>query len=443
MELFKFKWLSSKERKELIEQNKILAEQVQEVSNRLAKIELERAAKSLFTKPYKSAFYTGNTITVVLNDGDVITRNDVPFEKFEKLKLAKNEEDIRRLLAVEETIKPTEDETLDKILVKDHLSIFNNHPDFKRVENSVYMNNVDLEIPAVVVSSFIEVLEKMQVSKTKELEDTYTALKFFWLKLALNPIEQSRKDLLNFVKRNDVKITKNGNLVLYRRVVSIAKENTGLVKFVSTNYYKVKSKWKKSPKDFFVYEKAKGEYVMLREKSKKLKLLGTLNDLYTNPQTNSENLYTSWYNRNKHTIRVGQIYQITEKEIDLNNGVCASGGLHAASVNYNYSGFGDTPVVVLVSPSKAITVPVNDFGKLRTTEMFVACVNDKPHGLHYSSDLLNAFDEEYNKFTVSELEEAISKKSFNVISVKNEVADINFRDLEKIKNILKSRIVKS
>lgn len=111
-------------------------------------------------------------------------------------------------------------------------------------------------------------------------------------------------------------------------------------------------------------------------------------------------------------------------------------------MDYNYSSFGDVPVVVLVNPSKAITVPVGEIGKLRTIEMFVACVNDKPQGVHFDEDSLLAFDEEYNNLTIKELEDAIRDKSFKSASILDEVSPITFTDLKSIKNMLSNRVIK-
>ena len=63
------------------------------------------------------------------------------------------------------------------------------------------MKGVNLVIPPVVLASFIEILEKRNHGSNGNLDDEYQALKMFWLKLALNGMEQSRNDLLNFVKK--------------------------------------------------------------------------------------------------------------------------------------------------------------------------------------------------------------------------------------------------
>lgn len=97
--------------------------------------------------------------------------------------------------------------------------------------------------------------------------------------------------------------------------------------------------------------------------------------------------------------------------------------------------------MVLVSPSKAITVPLSDRGKLRTTEMMVCCINDKPIGEHFSEEDLSAFDEEYNHLSIQELEESLAGKSFGAISVKDETSPITVIDMSNIRDMLSQRIV--
>lgn len=110
-------------------------------------------------------------------------------------------------------------------------------------------------------------------------------------------------------------------------------------------------------------------------------------------------------------------------------------------MDYDYSGFGDTKVVVLVNPSKAITVPKGEIGKLRTTEMFIACTNDKPQGVHFDEDALSAFDDEYYSFTLQELEEAVANKNFSNFEVKDKKI-VEGVDINKIKDLLKERVKK-
>lgn len=444
--MFKFNWFSSKERKDyerLKTEELALNEDLKSIVTEL-KIKPE-----LPLRPFKNLYHSDGNLTIVFNDGSVLTKTDITQDLFDSIKYAATEVDIIKLLTPEpevlisNVVIETKDE---RNLVSANLDILKDNSDFRIEGKKVYFTGVDLELPAIVVASFIEILEKLDVvniqGTTDEfLNEQYIALKMFWLKLALNGIEQSREDLLNFCRKNDVRITINGNLVLYRRIVTLGDKNKTLVEFISQQYYKIK-KWKKSPKNFYVHDND-GEFSIQDEKYHRLnsdKSRGNLHDLYLDLPNMEANEFTSYHNKGKHIIRIGELYQIDESGINLNNGLCAAGGLHAAAVDYNYSSFGDTPVVVLVNPSKAITVPTGETGKLRTTEMFIAAINDKPHGEHFDEDAISYFDEEYNNITVEELEEALKNKSFKPASVEDEISPITFKDMESIKDLLKVRV---
>lgn len=433
MNWFKMLWLTSEEREILKRAKEPVPVITSKNDDTLSAIVNE--------KPYRSLIYSNNNIIVTFADGTTLNRANSNYEIYKKVRSAKTVEEIEKLMIPVEIVKM--EEHAGKELVKRNLDIFNSYPDFSIRNDSVILNGVNLEIPAPIVASFIEILEKLSAANgegKKDLENKLIALKMFWLKLAINPLPQSREDLLTFITLNDVKISKNGNLILYRRIVS--KENTDkqLVEFISQEYYRIK----KSGGDPRVWAVQRGPeglgLVYLPTMSFEADgLLGNLQVMYLELPTYNSNIYTSAHDRNV-TIKVGGIYSIPEDKINLNNGICAAGGLHAACVTYNYSGFGDVPVVVLVNPSKAITVPKGDAGKLRTTEMFIACVNDKPHGQHFDENALDLFDNEYHSLTLKELEEVARTKDFSPLSVKDTVPAISLVDLNNIKEMLKDRI---
>lgn len=474
MDFFKLGWLSSKERKELNalrNENKALTKKSEALVEKFTK--LPELDESMFTvlhpdKPYKNLFYNNDTLTVVFHDKTILHKTPVNPAEYVEIKNAQTRDEIEELMGNKQIFPKNlveVDTPVEIEEIKKSLDIFNNNPDFEVVNGELFLKGVSIPVPTVIAGSFIEILEKSQSrwhdfyhwvnsNPPTELEESYEALKMFWLKLALNGLEQSRQDLLSFVRKNDVKITRNGNLVLYRRIVSLKAEQAekDLIAFISQEYFKIK-KWKKSPVNYQVFKVSndgkKWDYILGSsiEDSKvqdwnTQEAIGNLSDLYKNLDKRESNKFTSAHNKGKYTIQVGTIYKENESNINLDNGNCAAGGLHAAAVDYDYSGFGDTPVVVLVNPSKAITVPVNDFKKLRTTEMFIAAINDKSHGTHFDDSTLSSFDEEYNNLTVAELEDALKNKSFAPASVLDKVSPITFLDLEHIKNMLKDRVQK-
>lgn len=458
---FSFEWLSSNERKKQKEEQQMkLAElaikekklQISEFESMQAALqeEFKRQVAEASTKPYKSVRVIGKTCLVVLNDGTTLSKDDP--ELVGLVRQAQSEEKIIELFTRYEKIENNNKE--EEELVMKNIDILREHVDFQVKGGSVFLKGVNLAIPPVVLASFIEILEKIEgvyeaigegciSCEVEEFEEKYEALKMFWLKLCLNGREQSREDLLAFCNENDVRITKNGNLILYRNIVSTGKTNQLHTEFVSQQYFKVKGQ-KKSPKNYWVWQEDDGNFKLTTQDLTSDGVgtnMGNLYNLYQDLSNYPGNSYTSWNNKGKYEIKIGSLYKIEEDDIDLDNGVCHSGGLHAANVNYDYSSYGDTKVVVLASPSKAITVPLGDRGKLRTTELFVCCINDKEYGEHFSDEDLSVFDEEYNHLSVQELESALKEKSFGAINVKNETSPLTVMDIENVKEMLKNRII--
>ncbi len=430
---FKFNWFSSQERKELIEPEKTLGVAVSEEKP---------------TRPYRNAIFSSGNITVVDHDGDTISGVG-DYELFSKIKQCTTMREVEDLLIPKEVVTITSKEQ-DQQIIKDNLGVLKAHRDFLVNGDVVVLRGVSLAIPAPIVSSFIEILERQQIamqqgavrSVVDDYDDQFLALKMFWLKLALNPLPQSREDLLAFIRRNDVRITRNGNLILYRRVVTKSGADTQLVTFVTQNYYKLKKEGL-DPRHYAIYKNG-DNYGLVDLNSydpitSGIKPFCNLQQMYLELPLMETNTFTAAHDKSVE-IKLGGIYRITKGKINLDNGLCAAGGLHAAAVDYNYSGFGDMPVVVLVNPSKAITVPTGDMGKLRTTEMFVACVNDKPQGTHFDESALGSFDSEYHDLSLEELEEAARSKSFEGLSVQDEVPSVSLTDLNSIKDMLRGRI---
>lgn len=448
MSWFKLSWFGSKERAELKKTEKV--ESVPPLS--------EEQMNTLNGRPYKNIFYANRNLTVIMRDGTMLSKANAPVEVFQQVKDAWTPEEIQVLLVdVTEPKKPVDtavETKEERQLVSDNLDILRKNSDFVIKGNEVYLKGVNLAMPASIIGSFIEILEKLSLSDAylidnasvedmnaeDALEEQLQALKMFWLKLALNPLPQSREDLLMFVRKNDVRITRNGNLILYRRIVTKTGADTQFVTFITQSYYRIKKEGFDTRQ--FAIGKSGDQYELID--LNEYDGTGTapfinLQIAYLELPTYESNTFTAAHDK-KVEIKLGGIYSIPDDKINLDNGICAAGGLHAAAVDYNYSAFGDMPVVVLVNPSKAITVPLNETGKLRTTEMFIACVNDKPQGIHFDEGALSAFDSEYHDVTLSQLEEAARSKSFEGLSVQNEVPAVSLVDVNTIKEMLRNRI---
>ena len=236
-----FDWLFSSRRKEL----KKLREDV----NSLLNSQVNLFELPIIHTPYKSLRLIGDLVIVVLNDSTNISK-DGGLDLYDKVKLCTTEEEVLELFS--DTIK--DEQIFGKDLIKPtDLAIFNKYNDFQVRVDEVYIKNISYPIPPIIVAAFIEILEKMEFSKTTKLEKEYNALMMFTLKLMTNPIESSRLDALKFIRLNDIRITDKGNLVAYRGIVSTGTKNKELINFVSKEYVKIKT-WKKAVSKYEVIE---------------------------------------------------------------------------------------------------------------------------------------------------------------------------------------------
>ena len=258
----------------------------------------------------------------------------------------------------------------------------------------------------------------------------------FWL--LLNPIESSRNDCLDFVKKNDIQLTTNGLLVCYRKVVSSGSKNKELIKFISESYFKIK-KWKKSPKQYEVFDDNGFVITQGDKRHDYNNHKGNLAELYQNLHTLKENTYTDNHTKTK-IIKVGSIYKEDEDKIDLDNTRDCSSGLHVGSKQFMFDSFGDTGVIALVNPMFVRSVPVSDANKMRVSEMFLATIADKKQ-FDNLNELID-FSTEYCSSTLEDLQIELSNKVFEKLSCQDNLPITSLKEIIDITKVLSARIVK-
>lgn len=460
--LFSFQWLSSEERKlkkeELQLKKAELALKEREITRQEPEVlqkEFMEQVMAAPVKPFKSVRVIGQTCMVVLNDGTTLSKNDP--ELIGYVRQAQNEEEVIALFT--KTEAAVEEDEEERQLVAANLDILRGHEDFVVEGDRAKLKGVNLWIPSIVLASFIELLEKIQdwqnifdtvgaegheVEDMENLYKQYEALKMFWYWTALNPIESSRDSLIEFIKKNDITITTNGLLLMYRRVVKKKnKSNHELVQFISNQYAKIK-KWKKSPKNYWVWTTDSG-ILELREYNGSNGIEtnhGNLEQLYLDLPTMQSHSYTDGHTRTK-DIRVGQVYKEDEEKIDLDNNVSCGAGLHVGSKSFGFSGFGDVGVIALVNPMYVRSVPNHECSKMRVSEMFIAAVAelDEYEELVEDSTILD-YSKEYCSQSIEELAEMLEKKSVEKLACQGNFPAISVLDVQAIKDMLRERIVK-
>ena len=279
-------------------------------------------------------------IDVVFTDGDVIS-GVVEQYTYEQIRNASSKEEILNLLIPKNSKGSDYDIDKEEEDIKTQIapivSILSEIDDFEVVGEDVFLKGVkSIAIPSSIVAEFIRIVSEMDknrekeygleyISKDADLGEEYNSLLMFTYKLLLNPMSSSREDCLNYVKRYDIKLTNTGNMIMYRRIVSVDNSNKDLIEFVSKQYLKVKS-WKKSPGNYEIFD---DNGLVLAQGDKRHDYnnhKGNLKDLYNSLSTLEENRYTDDYTKS-YDIRIGEVYKIREEDIDVNKHGSCGGAL--------------------------------------------------------------------------------------------------------------------
>ena len=452
--------------------NWFTSERVKELEQKVTKLQIEQIKKigsdfDIDKKLIKKCIYNVGTknIDVVFTDGDVISAV-VESNIYEQIRNTSSKEDVLRLLTPN-NVKGSDydidknDEKFIKEQITPIVDILSDVQDFKVINTDVFLKDVNsISIPSSIVAEFIRIVSLMDenrqreygleyISKDADLSEEYNSLLMFTYKLLLNPMKSSREDCLEYVKKYDIKLTNTGNMIMYRRIVSVDESNKDLIDFVSKQYVKVKS-WKKAVKHFTVYKNEDDQYGLtdnVASKSfqdKNNEVIGNLAELYSSLSEMKENRYTDDYTRS-YDIRIGEAYKIREEDIDVNKHGSCGGALHVADGKvFNYRSFGDTPVAVLVDPRHVYKMDSGHSGKIGVKQMFIMSITEQDEDGNYidiDSQAVVNFDELYHNQTIDELQEAFKNKSFEPISVSTEVTELSLKEVVNITEVLKNRIV--
>jgi len=387
----------------------------------------------------EKSIYNENTEqgTFIFSDGSIIN-SLVGKDKYSTITKNISKEEILNLISN----KRTEDNN-EKIKLKDIDLIINflkEDDNFNIRCNEVYLKGINnLALPKDIVAEFIRI--KKENPNNKEY---YNSLINFSYKLLLNPLEESRKNALDYVKRYNVLLTNSGNLILFRRILSKNKNlDKTILKSISSNFLKIKSQ-KRSPKHYFIHSKGDEIVCNRLNKYKDFNCVGNLKDLYNDLKNLKENTYTDNHTRT-YDIKIGSIYKIRDEEIDLNSNKSCGGALHVTASHeaYDYSSFGDTPVSVLVSPTHIFKTDTGCPGKIGVREMFIMGIasQDKEGNYKYvsSDSFLKNCDFGYHNQSFKDIRNNLNQNSIEDLNTLN---NLSIKEIETVKNILDRRVIK-
>jgi len=374
----------------------------QALKNSLLRRELETTS----FKPYEKLKLVNDVLTVVLKDGEVLSKPSCTVDDFNDVKNANNEIEIIALfnkkLSTDEMVKEVKQQ---KVLanISSKLEMLSRMQDFDVEDGSVRLKGINRTIPELLVEKFLDVISLYQTEDGDPSEDVYNdeqylSLKRFFMWCCLNPRAEVADELYRFLVDNSFRITKQGFFVALRNVVTLHGSNE-LVKFVSEVYTKIKAVWKKSPNQYHVILSPDGEYKfmhyteMTEEYTEKCRTcdgtgdwwddefdqyvtcydcageaedsysrktyegtdLGVLTDLYLDLPNRAENRFTDDWTKT-FDIRIGQVVSMPMTQCNWSTQDCAAAGLHFTANEIHYVGCGDQSVLMLINPMKVVGI---------------------------------------------------------------------------------------
>lgn len=268
---------------------------------------------------------------------------------------------------------------------------------FWEEDASVYYKNIKVSIPQVLAVKMLEASE-----------EEFQRLIKFWGWLSLNPNPRTRENLYGWVEKNGVQLTNGGLMILYRRVVSVT--DGALTNFVKT-VYEYRRKQKKST-NINVYEDENGDYTLAHTYIDEVyntpaynDLVGNLKELYV---SKPEQVFTDNYSRTEKYV-IGKESFMPRDAGDESDEQCSK-GYHAGSQDFSFSGFGDTPIAIIVNPMDVLNSVENHY-KMRFTRFTPVAILNKDAEWINDPEVHNRIDSCYDA-AVDRLETLLNQANF-------------------------------
>jgi len=334
-----------------------------------------------------------DVLTIVLNDGSILTKTNATQEDFERARNAVSEDQLYTICTTQEVLEERRRQEAEAKRLKalqQGIQRLAGLKDFEIEDNSVKLAGTGRTMPQLLVERFIEIVdeaayyagaayytgfETLTIEERLAENEEYQALKRFFMWCCLNPRAEVANDLYEFLNKNSFRITKQGFFVALRNIVTLH-GGTELVQFVSNAYNKVKAVWKKSPDAYTVflengeyklvhaddlyetedaYDEETEEYYDYEEPIYHGERIGGLTELYLDLPNRHENRFTDAHTRT-FDIRIGRVVNMPPEECNWSTADCAHAGLHFTSDHINYVGCGDQSVLILINPMKVVGI---------------------------------------------------------------------------------------
>ena len=380
--------------------------------------ENETPRQKVITRPCIRVTLNNDILTVVLNDGSILTKPGATEDDFHAVNDAKTEGDIRTILSSSEIVADLEKikaEAARIRAIQKGIKLLADLDDFTVEGNTVYLKGTSRSLPQLLVERFIEVVsivgeqpaDSKSFQQSLNEDDDYVALKNFFMWCCLNPRAEVAHELYRFLNENSFRITKQGFVVALRNVVTLH-GSPELVHFISNTYNKVKAVWKKNPDQYTVFLED-GEYKLVHDDKLTIiethttttcpgchgdggwyhdeytkdefydcetcngtgeveeyntteelsvdhgERIGGLTELYLDLPNREENRFTDDWTKT-FDIRIGQVTSMPKEDCNWSTQDCAAAGLHFTADQIHYVGCGDQSVIVLINPMKIVGI---------------------------------------------------------------------------------------
>lgn len=446
---------------------------------------------------YRGVKLVNDSLTILMNDGNIINKPNATEEDYEAIINARSEVEFNRVVMDSNVAQEKEDAARElakaKALQKG-IKILEESGEFTLEGNVVYFKGISRSIPQLLVEKLIEVVDGVEdLSEDEE----YQSLKRFFMWCCLNPRAEVSNELYRFLDENSFRITKQGFFVALRNVVTLH-GSPELVHFISNTYNKVKAVWKKSPNDYTVFLE-NGKYVLVHDD--KLykeethtsthceacdgagffydwddeeieceecngtgevdeyeytttvrvdhgKEIGNLTELYLDLPNRAENRFTDDWTKT-FDIRVGKVVNMPKEDCNWSTQDCAAAGLHFTSDQIHYVGCGDQSVLVLINPMKVVGIGTHKGRCYEYLPIMTVPREEATSILHDNQFDTLQLDEEYAIRELSDIESKVkkgyatesSKYEFNLPNISSvEIKEI-VKSLDEMKNEIVDRVV--
>lgn len=329
-----------------------------------------------------------DTVTVVLNNGEIISSSECTDEMFINIYNNQTDEDYVKSILIPEfknkqTIVAEKKNLMEDLEYSQYLTAKG---------SSVYLLDIsELSVPE-------DLVEAILLAEKEEDEELIQSYLNFWTLVSLNPDSRCRQNLFWFLNKYGMTISRSGLFVAYRNV-KIKKAGVSidpkLANFISSEYARIKFISKKSPKDYLVLKTVDG-YVLTKTSCDNT--IGNLSDLYKQlSDVEVSTVYTDGYT-GKFEIKLGEIVSMPREKCDSVQENSCSRGLHVAGKTWlkeNY--FGEVGLMVLVNPADVVAVPpIDDYGKMRTCAYYpVSIVEFDKNGDIIDTEIEDGFEDDF------------------------------------------------